>query len=517
MKKILLVLMVTFFMLINVTVKAETGDLMSNPVDIVFGNNYTKTWTSSTDHLNHYMRVELKQKGILEMQFSKPFDSDEEYGRLYFVVYDEDANPIYSNRTSEAVDSATVNYKLYACLDKGIYYITVKPGFSVTSGIIVTNYVFNFTPNEYIEIESNETAKNATALEINHFYTAYYGNDYGGEYGKEDNYLFNLVEGEKYRFYDDEIDNYGFTITQFFNPNGESESRTSYNGYEEKYDNDGNHYYEFVAKYTGIYRYRIYNGYLSPQKKYQIGIFSMNINAAKVTGMENKLYDGTKTTQNVKVELNGIVLRKDIDYTLTFKENINAGTARMIIRGIGNYSGSLTKRYTIYQRKVGSATLEGLTDAEYTGKKTSLNLKLTYNGMILKEGVDYTVIFKDNINVGTARIIIRGMGNWSGELKKAYRVIPKGTTITTSSSKTGGFSIKWVKQDIQTDGYIIEYSDNSLFTNAQKIKLGVSYTGRTVTGLTKGKTYYIRMRTYKDVDGTRYFSKYSNTKSVIIK
>ena len=215
----------------------------------------------------------------------------------------------------------------------------------------------------------------------------------------------------------------------------------------------------------------------------------MNINAAKVTGMENKLYDGTKTTQNVKVELNGIVLRKDIDYTLTFKENINAGTARMIIRGIGNYSGSLTKRYTIYQRKVGSATLEGLTDAEYTGKKTSLNLKLTYNGMILKEGVDYTVIFKDNINVGTARIIIRGMGNWSGELKKAYRVIPKGTIITTASAKVGGFSIKWDKQDIQTDGYIIEYSDNSSFTNAQKIKLGVSYTGRTVTGLTKGKTY----------------------------
>ncbi len=518
MKKKLLIIMAIALFFIGINVKAGTGDLMSDPVDIVFGNSYTKTWTKSTDHLNHYMKVELSQKGILEMQFSKPFDSDQEYGKLYFTVYDENAEPIYENKSYKAVDSASSNYKLYIGLDKGSYYVTVKPGFTVTSGTIVTNYTYNFTPTEFTEVEPNETAKKATELKINNFYTAYYSPD-GGNYGDNDYFKFNLVAGEKYRFYDDEIDEYGSVITKFSTPSEGEVYMSSYNGYEERYDSDGNHYYEFTAKETGTFYFRVYNCFGHPQKKYMIGIFSMSVNYAKVTGMQNKLYDGTKTTQNVTVELNGKVLRKDVDYTLTFKENVNAGTARMIIRGIGDYSGSLTKRYTIYQRKIGAVDIDtaGIKDVVYTGKKTSQPISIKFNGKDLVKDVDYQIIFKDNINIGTGRIIIRGLGNFSGEVKKAYRIVPKGTTITTASSKAGGFQIKWTQQPEQSDGYIIEYSDNTSFTNPQKIKLGVNYTGRTVSGLPSGKTYYVRMRVYKDVDGTRYFSPYSNTKSIVIK
>ncbi len=640
---------------------------------VIINPNYTHTY-NITNRKGLFNKVEIFNKGILEMQFNKPISSNGSYEKLQITIYDKNANVVYANGTAKASLTESSNYNLHVGLDKGVYYVVVKPRFEVYNETSI-NYVFRYisTDNKYVDYEPNNTKKDASTIQLNNLYRGYIGSDgcdvsVGFKCFTEDYYKIDLEKGKKYVIYTPTSNVYNNIIT----PSGTSKSFYSTNGYYTYYASETGTYYYVIssnneqseyeigffhydindAKITGIedkyygdlikqnisisingeilkdnidynLSYENYNNLGSAtvtircisdgkcdgqiEKSFEIlpkdineldiegiqnmlytgepvvlpitikrmspnetwnylcesigynshgycdtidytveyipnninvgvvfvkikgignytgeilrafNIAKINIDSVTVLGMQNKLYDGTKTTQSLKLIYEGKELVENVDYTLTFKDNINAGTARTIIRGIGKFTGSVTKRYTIYPRKVGSVEFTGLKDVEYTGRKTSLDLTFTYNGVVLKEGIDYNIIFKDNINVGTARIIVRGIGNYSGELKKAYRVIPKKTTINNINSRTGGFSITWTKQDVQSDGYVIEYSDNNQFTGTKKSLVGVSSTAKSFSGLTKGKTYYVRMRVYKDIDGVRYFSQYSNTKYVIIK
>ena len=69
----------------SVTVRAaEDGTMISNAVNITFGETYTKTWTTRTDHLNHYCKITVPSRGIIDISATKPRDDEGEYGRLYF-------------------------------------------------------------------------------------------------------------------------------------------------------------------------------------------------------------------------------------------------------------------------------------------------------------------------------------------------------------------------------------------------------------------------------------------------
>lgn len=139
---ILLILLVlaTTVLVPNTSHAAEAGTTMNNPININFGPNYTKSWTKSTDHLYCYNKLNVTKRGIVKMTFSKPFDSEGEYGRLEICVYDKDGNPIWNTKSSKTVETASSNYNYYIGLDKGTYYVAVKPGFTVRSGTITTNY-----------------------------------------------------------------------------------------------------------------------------------------------------------------------------------------------------------------------------------------------------------------------------------------------------------------------------------------------------------------------------------------
>jgi hypothetical protein len=106
-------------------------------------------------------------------------------------------------------------------------------------------------------------------------------------------------------------------------------------------------------------------------------------------------------------------------------------------------------------------------------------------------------------------------GNYSGTLTATYKINPKGTSLTKMYKRSKGFTAMWKKQGTQTTGYQVQYSTSSNFTDAKTV--GVSKTSqisKRVTGL-KGKTkYYVRVRTYKTVNGVKYYSGWSKAKSV---
>ncbi len=107
----------------------------------------------------------------------------------------------------------------------------------------------------------------------------------------------------------------------------------------------------------------------------------------------NYTYTGNSIKPAVTSDL---VLNKD--YTVAYKNNINVGTATVSISGKGNYSGTVTKSFKIVAKSLNSTefSLSG-TSYIFTSKAITPSVKSS-----LKLNTDYTVNYKNNVNVGTA-------------------------------------------------------------------------------------------------------------------
>ena len=156
----------------------------------------------------------------------------------------------------------------------------------------------------------------------------------------------------------------------------------------------------------------------------------------------------------------------------------------------------------------------------------------TYNGKAKKPGVTvkdsngktissdyYTVPYKNNKNAGTATVTVKFKTRYSGTVTKTFTIKPKATSISKLTAKSKGFKITWKKISSQATGYQIQYATNSSFTKNKGTKTVTSYktTSKTITNLKAKKKYYVRIRTYKTVNGKKYYSSWSKATTVTTK
>lgn len=121
-------------------------------------------------------------------------------------------------------------------------------------------------------------------------------------------------------------------------------------------------------------------------------------------------YTGGSITPNVTVKADGKVLVKGKDYTVSYTNNINCGTANVIVNGIGDYSGQLTKQFSITKYNIAGCTVNSLYSMTYTGQKLTQPVTVKHGSKTLISGTDYTVDWKNNTNAGTATVTINGTG-----------------------------------------------------------------------------------------------------------
>lgn len=139
----------------------------------------------------------------------------------------------------------------------------------------------------------------------------------------------------------------------------------------------------------------------------------------------------------------------------------------------------------------------------------------TYNKKAHKPGVvakddqgnkipasDYTVKYSSGCkNVGKYAVTATFKGEYKGTYTRTYNVVPQGTKLKSVKAGKKSFKATWKKQKTQTSGYQLAYSTSKKF--AKKVKTTtVSKNGtvkKTVKKLSKKKTYYVKVRTYKTV------------------
>ncbi len=168
-----------------------------------------------------------------------------------------------------------------------------------------------------------------------------------------------------------------------------------------------------------------------------------------------------------------------------------------------------------YQKYNGVYLRLSTKEFEYTGKSRKPSVKI-YDSKCNKLSTKYyTVSYAYGRKyVGKYKVTVKLKGKYSGTKKLYFKIVPKKTTVSKVSAAKKSLKVKIKKQSVQVKGYEIQYSTSKDFENA-KTKTVKSYktTSSTLKKLKAKTTYYVRVRTYKTVGGTKYYSDWSNYKS----
>ena len=243
----------------------------------------------------------------------------------------------------------------------------------------------------------------------------------------------------------------------------------------------------------------------------------ISISKASVTlSTSTYAYDGKAKKPGVTVKLNGKTLKNGTDYTVSYSNNTKVGTAKVTITGKGNYTGSVSKTYSI-KNNFKKATVSGISTKAFTGKNITQSITVKYNGKTLKNGTDYTFFYSNNKNIGTATVKITGKGSYTGTITKTFKINPAKQEIQKLTAKSKAFFVDWAQKGSAT-GYEIQYATNSKFTSAKKVTITNNKTDtKTISKLSGKKKYYVRVRSYTTVKGTKYYGAWSSVKNVTTK
>ncbi len=154
-------------------------------------------------------------------------------------------------------------------------------------------------------------------------------------------------------------------------------------------------------------------------------ITAADVENATITGVDESYgYTGSAIEPTVTVTLSGITLVKDTDYTVSYTNNTALGTATVTLTGKGNYTGVKTVTFEITAADIAKATLSGIDkNYPYTGSAITPEPQLVLNGKTLVKDTDFTVTYRNNINLGAAVVEINGIGNYTGTKSTAFTVI----------------------------------------------------------------------------------------------
>jgi len=219
-------------------------------------------------------------------------------------------------------------------------------------------------------------------------------------------------------------------------------------------------------------------------------------------------------TPTPTVTVNNRNLSKDKDFTVSYSNNTMAGNATVTITGIGNYTGTVKKTFKVIDL-ADYFKISTIATQTYTGKAIQPAPTVTYNGKTLKKGTDYTLSYSNNVNAGIATVTVTGIGYYSGKKTATFTIKPKTGNITSLKAGKKSFTVKWSKQTDIT-GYQIQYATDKKFTKNKKTSkvTNIKTNSKTVKKLTAKKTYYVRVRTYKVVNGKTIYGSWSKVKSV---
>lgn len=215
-----------------------------------------------------------------------------------------------------------------------------------------------------------------------------------------------------------------------------------------------------------------------------------------VSGLTAKTYTGKAQTQSITVKYRNKTLKNGKDYTVSYQNNINAGTAYVIIKGKGSYSGTVKRSFTIKPAIIyKQCTFYKIASQYYTGSQIKPVPKIKNGTTTLKNGTDFTLTYQNNVNKGTAKVYIKGKGNYSGSCSLTFSITarPVSTLKITVPSVTYNGKAQKPAVTVKYNNYKFKNGADYTLSYKNNTKIGTS----TVTVKGKGKLSGTKSVTFK--------------------
>lgn len=218
-------------------------------------------------------------------------------------------------------------------------------------------------------------------------------------------------------------------------------------------------------------------------------------------------YDGSAKEPEIVVARYGSTLIEDIDYSVSYSDNVNAGTAKVTVTGKGSYDGTVEKTYTIERASINAAVVSVLADRYiYDGTEKTPVVKVTLGNKELTAGTEYVINYLNNVNAGTATVSVSGANNYTGtatatftifdktNLKNAVVTLAAASYVYDGTAKTPDVSVKISTTTLKagTD-YKVSYQNNTAIGTALVTITGMGAYEGTVT-----KTFVIEQASMND-------------------
>jgi hypothetical protein len=279
---------------------------------------------------------------------------------------------------------------------------------------------------------------------------------------------------------------------------------------------------------TVSFRYMLKESFDSPVSK----IFGKQLKDIKnmtITLAKTKyVYDGTSKKPSVTVKDGTKLLRNGQDYTVTYSKNVDVGTATVTVTGKGDYTGTSAVKFVIVKA---NNTIKASNIIKDTSKKTQTvkikasvkyKAKLTYSSNSKSVKVDSSgkvTIAKNFTGKAVITITSAATSKYNKSVVKiTVTVRPSGTVLyKLTNNEKGRVKVTW-KKNSSVSGYRIQYSiDKNFKKGVGTVTIGKNKTtSGTLSKLKKGKTYYVRIATYKNVRN-KVYSSWSKVKKITIK
>jgi hypothetical protein len=143
---------------------------------------------------------------------------------------------------------------------------------------------------------------------------------------------------------------------------------------------------------------------------------------------------------------------------------------------------------------------------------------LKQDNQTLQNGVDFTVTYKNNKNIGKATATITGIGTFVGARTVSFKIVPKKTSVSKIAAGKKQLKVTWKK--VSKKQKVTKYQIRYRVKGKGKWKtktVAAKYASFTLKKLKKGKAYQIQVRSYKTVktDGksVKYYSAWSGLKT----
>ena len=236
------------------------------------------------------------------------------------------------------------------------------------------------------------------------------------------------------------------------------------------------------------------------------------------------VYNGQSITPVVYVAYNHNYLIQNTDFTATYSNNNAPGVATVKIKGIGNYSGSISKTYTILPEKIASVSIKkssatsaviswsaaskvsGYEILKFDSAKNAYvhlthvsNSQTSYKVSSLKNSTAYYYQVRAYKTVNDK--------NYYGEVGNTVFTFIKPSKVKLTSVTLSKTTLKVEWKKVNCSGYEITYTTDSKFKKGlKKVKIKNPKTvKKAIKKLKKNKKYYVKVRAYTDYNGVRYY------------